>query len=65
MTIIETIMPILAGVYDMSVESTKMVDEAREKVAKFIGGRTEEIIFTRNASESLNLVMYSWGKEKY
>jgi cysteine desulfurase/selenocysteine lyase len=51
------------GVYDMSVESTKMVDVAREKVAKFIGGRTEEIIFTRNASESLNLVMYSWGKK--
>ncbi len=51
------------GVYDMSVESTKMVDEAREKVAKFIGARTEEIIFTRNASESLNLVMYSWGKK--
>ncbi len=51
------------GVYDMSVESTKMVDEAREKIAKFIGGRSEEIIFTRNASESLNLVMYSWGKK--
>ncbi len=51
------------GVYDMSVESTRMVDEAREKVAKFIVARTEEIIFTRNASESLNLVMYSWGKK--
>ena len=51
------------GVYDLSVESTKMVDEAGEKVAKFIGGRSEEIIFTRNASESLNLVMYSWGKK--
>jgi cysteine desulfurase/selenocysteine lyase len=51
------------GVYDMSVESTRMVDETREKVAKFIGARTEEIIFTRNASESLNLVMYSWGKK--
>ncbi len=51
------------GVYDLSVESTKMVDEAREKVAKFIGGRSEEIIFTRNASESLNLVMYAWGKK--
>ncbi len=51
------------GVYDLSVESTKMVDEAREKVAKFIGARTEEVIFTRNASESLNLVMYSWGKK--
>lgn len=51
------------GVYDLSVESTKMVDEAREKVARFIGGRSDEIIFTRNASESLNLVMYSWGKK--
>lgn len=51
------------GVYDLSVESTKMVDEAREKVARFIGARSEEIIFTRNASESLNLVMYSWGKK--
>lgn len=51
------------GVYELSVESTKMVDEAREKVAKFIGGRSEEIVFTRNASESLNLVMYSWGKK--
>lgn len=51
------------GVYDLSVESTKLVDEAREKVAKFIGARAEEIIFTRNASESLNLVMYSWGKK--
>lgn len=51
------------GVYDLSVESTRMVDMAREKVARFIGGRSEEIIFTRNASESLNLVMYSWGKK--
>ena len=51
------------GVYEMSVESTLMVDGARKKVADFIGARTEEIIFTRNASESLNLVMYSWGKD--
>ena len=51
------------GVYEMSVESTLMVDGARKKVADFIGARTEEIICTRNASESLNLVMYSWGKD--
>jgi len=51
------------GVYEMSVESTRLVDEARKKVADFIGGRPEEIIFTRNASESLNLIMYSWGKD--
>lgn len=51
------------GVYDLSVESTEMVDSAREKVAKFIGAQTAEVIFTRNASESMNLVMYSWGQE--
>ena len=51
------------GVYELSVESTRLVDEARKKVSDFIGARTEEVIFTRNASESLNLVMYSWGKK--
>ncbi len=51
------------GVYELSVESTRLVDEARGKVAEFIGARNEEIIFTRNASESLNLVMYSWGRD--
>ena len=51
------------GVYELSVESTRLVDEARKKVANFIGAKTEEIIFTRNASESLNLIMYSWGRD--
>ena len=51
------------GVYQLSVESTQMVDEARAAVAAFIGGMFEEIIFTRNTSESINLVMYAWGKE--
>jgi cysteine desulfurase/selenocysteine lyase len=51
------------GVYELSVESTRLVDEARKKIADFIGARSEEIIFTRNASESLNLVMYSWGRD--
>lgn len=50
------------GVYDLSVESTQMVDEARAATASLIGGNFEEIIFTRNTSESINLVMYSWGK---
>jgi len=51
------------GVYELSSESTRLVDEARGKIAAFIGAKKEEIIFTRNASESINLVMYSWGKE--
>src|SRR5258706_9069477 len=59
----ETNANIHRGVYQLSVESTRLVDEARRKVAKFIGARLEEIIFTRNASESINLVMYSWGRD--
>lgn len=51
------------GVYELSVEATWLVDEARKKIANFIGARAEEVIFTRNASESINLVMYSWGRD--
>ena len=51
------------GVYELSVESTRMVDEARAAVASFIGARFEEVIFVRNASEAINLVAYSWGEE--
>ena len=59
----ETNANIHRGVYEMSVESTRLVDEARDQVAKFIGAKAEEIIFTRNTTESINLVAYSWGEE--
>ncbi|MBI2325989.1 aminotransferase class V-fold PLP-dependent enzyme, partial [Candidatus Collierbacteria bacterium] len=38
------------GVHTLSAEATGMVDEAREKVAKFINARSEEVIFVRNAT---------------
>ena len=60
----ETNANIHRGVYEMSVESTRLVDEARDQVAKFIGAKAEEIIFTRNTTESINLVAYSWGEEQ-
>jgi cysteine desulfurase / selenocysteine lyase len=59
----ETNANIHRGVYEMSVESTKLVDESRAEIAEFIGARKEEVIFTRNTSESINLVAYSWGEE--
>ncbi len=59
----ETNANIHRGVYQMSIESTHLVDEARRKVAQFVGGKSEEIVFTRNTSESINLVAYSWGEE--
>ncbi len=52
----------LRGLYDLSVKATEAYEKARESVARFIGaGSPEEVIFTRNTSESLNLVAYSYG----
>ena len=52
----------MRGLYDLSIRSTEIYEEARAKVAKFIHApKAEEIVFTRNASESLNLIAYSYG----
>ena len=52
----------LRGLYDWSMAATEMYEDSRRVVADFIGAKTpEEIIFTRNTSESLNLVAYSYG----
>ena len=51
------------GLYDLSVEATDAYEAARERVAGFVNAASSaEIIFTRNASESLNLVAYSLGE---
>ncbi|MBQ6406571.1 MAG: cysteine desulfurase [Butyrivibrio sp.] len=52
----------LRGLYDWSMAATDAYENARKKVAGFIGAdSTEEIIFTRNTTESFNLVAYSYG----
>ena len=52
------------GAYKLSVEATNVYDEARSKVAKFINAKNEkQIIFTRNATESLNMIAYCYGLE--
>ena len=51
----------LRGLYALSQRATDAYENARENVRAFLNASsTEEIIFTRNASESLNLVAYSW-----
>jgi cysteine desulfurase/selenocysteine lyase len=51
------------GIHKLAEEATVAHEEAREKVAKFINAKQiGEIIFTRNATEALNLVAYSWGR---
>ena len=50
------------GAYELSIESSEKYGRAREKVAKFINAKySEEIVFTKNATEALNLVANSWG----
>lgn len=52
----------LRGLYSLSVEATEVYENAREAVRKFIDAeKSNEIIFTRNTTESLNLVAYSYG----
>ena len=53
----------LRGLYGLSSQATELYENARNTVASFINAAAEEIIFTRNASESLNLVAYAWGMQ--
>jgi cysteine desulfurase / selenocysteine lyase len=52
------------GMYTLAAEATELFEATRSKVAQFIGAAsTKEITFTRNATEAINLVAYSWGEE--
>ena len=52
------------GAYSLSIEATEEYEKARAKVAKFINARySEEIIFSKNATESLNLFANSYGRD--
>ena len=52
------------GAYSLSVEATNEYESARVKIAKFINAsKPEEVIFSKNATESLNLIAYSYGLE--
>ncbi|MEM2079477.1 MAG: cysteine desulfurase [Nitrososphaerota archaeon] len=51
------------GIYSIAEEATAAYENAREKVARLINARSpREIVFTRNTTEAINLVMYSWGQ---
>lgn len=52
------------GAYSLSIEATELYENSRTKIAKFINAKhREEVIFTKNATESLNLIAYSYGLE--
>ena len=50
------------GLYALSQDLTTGFDNTREKVAHLIGAQEDEIIFTRNTTEAINLVAQSWGR---
>jgi len=53
------------GLHYLANEATEAYEEAREKVAAFVNARRkEEIVFTRNATEAINLVAYTFGRER-
>lgn len=49
------------GLYRLSTDLTEKFENVRTKLAKFIGATEKEIVFTRNATEGVNLVAMSWG----
>lgn len=52
----------LRGLYQLAVDATDAYENARERVRRFVNAAsTQEIVFTRNTTESLNLVAYSYG----
>ena len=52
------------GAYTLSIEATEAYESTRQKIAKFINAKhPEEIIFSKNATESLNLIAYSYGMD--
>ncbi len=51
------------GIYEIGERATAAYEEARARVARFINAPSErEIVFTRNATEAINLIAYSWGR---
>lgn len=52
------------GVHTLAEEATAAYEGARSKIAKFIdAGSAREVVFTRNTTESINLVAYTWGRK--
>lgn len=56
--------PVHRGSYELAEEATDAYESAREAIAAFVGANNDEIAFTKNATEALNLVAYVLGDER-
>src|SRR5262247_2600533 len=53
------------GIYTIAEEATAAYEDARRRVARFVGASSpREIVFTRNSTEALNLVAHAWGRSR-
>jgi cysteine desulfurase / selenocysteine lyase len=59
----ESYAPIHRGVYELARESTDAFEAARVRIASFVNWDPTTSIFTRNATEAINLVAYAWGRQ--
>src|SRR3954453_22203901 len=50
--------------HELAAEATELYEDARPRVAAFVGGQPEEIVFVRNATEAINLVRFTWAREQ-
>jgi cysteine desulfurase/selenocysteine lyase len=60
----ETYATVHRGVYQRSADMTYAYEAARARVAKFLGGKAEEVVFVRGATEAVNLVAQCWAQEQ-
>ena len=51
------------GVYVLAQEATELYEGARGRIAEFVGWDTDTTVFTKNVTEAINLVAYSWGRD--
>jgi cysteine desulfurase/selenocysteine lyase len=56
--------PVHRGIYSLAEKATQLYEESRSKVAQYIGAADDEVIFTKGATESINLVAASWADQK-
>src|SRR3989338_7846061 len=51
------------GLYELSEQATDDYEKARATVSDFLGTKSSQIVFTRNTTESINLIAKTWGRE--